>query len=134
MSDIEIVRSLYAAMAERDIDRLFELIDPKCVITQDPRLPWGGRHVGHDGFATFGMTLGETIESSVAIDAIFATDDEVIQVGRTRGHVRANGVSFDLPEVHRWKLRKGKAISGHFAIDTAAMLYAIYSPAVDPAD
>ena len=56
MTDIEVVRAVYAAMAERDFDRLFELVDPACVITQDPALPWGGRHVGHDGLATFALT------------------------------------------------------------------------------
>jgi len=40
MTDIEVVRAVYAAMAERDFDRLFELVDPACVITQDRALPW----------------------------------------------------------------------------------------------
>ena len=57
MSDIDIVTTIYEAMAEGDIDRVFQLIDVECVVTQDPALPWGGRHVGHDGFATFGLTL-----------------------------------------------------------------------------
>ena len=124
-SDVEAVRSIYEAMAAGDIARLFELIDASCVVTQDPALPWGGRHVGHDGFATFGLTLRSTIDSAVTIDAIFAADDEVIQVGRTKGTVRANDVAFDIPEVHRWKLRDGKAVEAHFDIDTAAMLDAL---------
>ena len=56
---------------------------------------------------------------------MFAADDEVIQCGRTKGTVRANGAAFDIPEVHRWKLRDGKAVEAHFAIDTAAMLEAL---------
>ena len=55
--EIEVVRQVYAAMAARDIERLQELIDPACVITQDERLPWGGRFVGHDGFLTFALAL-----------------------------------------------------------------------------
>ncbi|MCU1375795.1 MAG: hypothetical protein JWO68_3081 [Actinomycetia bacterium] len=122
MSDLDLVRAIYAAMAARDVERLFELVDPGFVVTQDDRLPWGGRHVGHDGLATFALTLGATIDSAVTTDAIFQADGEVIQVGRTRGTVRANGASFDLAEVHRWVLRDGKAVSAHFAIDTPAML------------
>ena len=38
MSDVEVVREVYAAMAGRDIDRLFELMDPAFVVTQDPAL------------------------------------------------------------------------------------------------
>jgi ketosteroid isomerase-like protein len=128
MTDIEIVRVIYRAMAERDLDTLFGLVDESCVVTQDPLLPWGGRHVGHDGFASFALTLTGTIDSAVAIEAVFAADDEVIQFGRTRGTVRANGAAFDIPEVHRWKIRDGKAIAAHFAIDTAAMLDALRAP------
>ncbi|TML90500.1 MAG: hypothetical protein E6G06_11900 [Actinobacteria bacterium] len=125
MSDIELVREVYTAMAARDVGRRFELIDPTFVVTQDPALPWGGRHVGHDGFATFALALSGTIDSAVSIDAVFAADGEVIQWGRTRGTVRANGVASDIPDVHRWTVRDGKAVAAHFAIDTAAMLEAL---------
>ena len=112
-TDVELVRAFYAAMAARDFDRLFALLDPACVITQDPALPWGGRHVGHDGFANFGLTLSSTIDSTVAIDAVFEADGDVIQFGHTRGTVRANGARFDIPEVHRWTVRDGKAVAAH---------------------
>ena len=125
MSDIDVVRAIYAAMGDRDIDRLFELLDPECAITQDPALPWGGRHVGHDGFAHFGLTLTATITSSVTHEVMFMADGDVIQVGHTRGTVNANGQSFDIPEVHRWTVRDGKAVAAHFAIDTEAMLRAL---------
>jgi uncharacterized protein len=128
MTDIETVRAIYRAMAGRDLDTLFGLVDESCVVTQDPLLPWGGRHVGHDGLANFALTLTATIDSAVAIDAVFAADDEVIEFGRTRGTVRANGAEFDIPEVHRWTIRDGKAVAAHFAIDTAAMLDALRAP------
>ena len=122
MSDIDTVKAIYQAMAARDFDKIFELVDETCVQTQDERLPWGGRHEGQDGFATFGLTLTATIDSKVDIDAIFEADGEVIQVGRTKGTVVATGVPFDIPEVHRWTIRDGKAVRAHFAIDTPAML------------
>jgi ketosteroid isomerase-like protein len=123
--DVALVRAIYAAMAARDFDQLFAVVDPACVITQDPRLPWGGRFVGHDGLAQFALALTGTIDSAVEIDAVFAADGEVIQSGRTRGTVRANGVAFDIPEVHRWTIRGGRAVAAHFAIDTDAMLAAL---------
>jgi ketosteroid isomerase-like protein len=125
MSAIEVVRAVYEAMAARDLDRLIQLIHPDCVITQDVALPWGGRYVGHDGFANFGLALTGTIESVVTTEAMFVADDEVIQFGRTSGTVLANGVSFDVPEVHRWTIRDGQAVAAHFAIDTDAMLRAL---------
>ena len=131
MSDTEVVREIYEAMAARDVSKLLALIDKTCVITQDPALPWGGRYVGHDGFTTFALTLSGAIDSVVSTDAIYAADDEVIQYGRTQGSVRATGASFDIPEVHRWTIRDGKAVAAHFAIDTAAMLRALETGSVD---
>ena len=125
MAEIEVVQAVYAAMADRDLERLLGLIDPACVITQDPALPWGGRHVGHDGFATFGLALTGAIDSAVTTDAMFVADGDVIQCGRTRGTTVATGTPFDIPEVHRWTIRDGKAVAAHFSIDTRAMLDAL---------
>src|SRR5687768_4570162 len=99
MTDIEIVRAVYEALVARDTERLFELLDPACVITQDHALPWGGRHVGHAGFTAFGLALSGAIDSAVTTDALYTADNEVIQFGRTRGTTRATGQTFDLPEV-----------------------------------
>ncbi len=128
MTDIEVVEAIYAAMAAKDFDRLFELVHPEAVLTQDPRLPWGGRHVGHEGLAVFGLTLTSTIDSVVTIDMIFEADGDVVQAGRTAGVVRANGVDFDIAEVHRWTIRDGLAVAAHFSIDTPAMLRCLEVP------
>jgi ketosteroid isomerase-like protein len=123
--DIETVRAIYAAMEAVDIGRLIELIDPECVIVQDDRLPWGGRHVGHEGFANFAAHLTGNIQSKVTTTAIFAADGDVFQVGRTAGTTVHGGVPFDIDEVHRWTIRDGRAVAAHFSIDTAAMLAAL---------
>ena len=127
-TDIDVVRAVYDAMHAHDFAALFTLLDPAIVVTQDPRLPWGGRHEGHDGFAQFGLTLGANITSAVTIHAVFAADDEVIQMGHTRGTVNANGYPFDIAEVHRWKIVDGLAVRAHFAIDTPAMLAVLETP------
>jgi uncharacterized protein len=126
--EIAIVRQIYAALESRDLSRLLELLDPEIVVTQDPALPWGGRYEGLERFAEFGVTLASTIDSQVTIESIFAAGDEVIQCGRTRGTVITTGAPFDIPEVHRWSVREGKAVRAHFAIDSAAMLEALSSP------
>ena len=128
VADVEVVRSFYDAMAARAFDRLFALVDPDCVITQDARLPWGGRYEGHDGLATFALLLVGTVESALTIDAIFESDGEVIEVGRTRGKVLASGVTYDIPQVHRWMVRGGKVVTAHFATDTDTMLSVLAEP------
>jgi ketosteroid isomerase-like protein len=125
MSDIEIVAEIYEAFAEKDLNRLFALADEACVITQDPSLPWGGRHLGHDGLVEFASTLLRTVDSTLTVEVMFEADGDIIQRGRVVGTVRANAVPFDLPEVHRWTIRDGKAIAAHFSLDTPAMLRAL---------
>jgi ketosteroid isomerase-like protein len=125
MTDVDVVREIYECMASRDLERLVQLVDPEVVITQDPAVPWGGRFEGHDGLATFAATLTGTITSAVTTDALFASDGDVVQAGRTKGTVNANGAPFDVAEVHRWTIRDGRAVAAHFSIDNEAMLAAI---------
>ena len=63
---------------------------------------------------------------------MFMADGDVIQVGRTRGTVVANGSRFDIPEVHRWTIRDGKAVAAHFSIDTPTMLRHLAAGVDDP--
>jgi hypothetical protein len=101
--NIAIVEQIYEAFGRQDLDSLLTLVDPDCVVTQDPALPWGGRHVGHDGVATFAFALIGTTDSAVVVGSLFEADGQVIQYGRSRGTVRANGnAAFDILEVHRW--------------------------------
>jgi ketosteroid isomerase-like protein len=104
---------------------LAELISPEVVITQDERLPWGGRFEGHDGFIEFAGKLTGTIQSAVTTDELYQADGDVIQVGHTRGTVVATGTAFDIAEVHRWTIRDGLAVRAHFSIDTPGMLRAL---------
>jgi len=122
MSNIEIIQELYRAFEAEGLDRILELYDPDCVVTQDDALPWGGRYEGLDGVATFGIALGGTVHSVVTADAMFEAGDRVIQCGRSRGTVLATGAEFDVPEVHVWTLRDGKVTAAEFYIDTHAML------------
>ena len=39
VSNIAIIRELYEAFATDGLDRVLELCDPDCVVTQDPALP-----------------------------------------------------------------------------------------------
>jgi ketosteroid isomerase-like protein len=125
MSDLDLVSQVYEAFAERDLDRLLALSAADCVITQDPSLPWGGRHVGHEGVTAFATRLVTTIDSALTTDALFESDGQVIQIGRIRGSVNANGATFDVPEVHTWTVGDGKVLRAHFANDTAALLLAL---------
>lgn len=128
---IDVVTEIYAAFARKDLEAILRLTDPAIVVTQDPALPWGGRHDGHDGLGTFTMALLGSIDSTVRIDAMFEAGEHVVQHGRTAGTVRATGVTFDIPECHVWTVRDGRAVEAQYFIDSGAMLEALAAPAAD---
>ena len=123
--NIEVVQRVYDAMGSRDATVMQELFADDIRIWQSPSLPWGGDHEGLDGAFTFFLTLVEHIQSQVTTENLFAAGDHVVQTGRTRGTVVANGARFDIPEVHVWELRDGKVITFRVYIDTPAMLEAL---------
>ena len=128
MSNITIVEELYRAFETGGLDRVLELCDPDCVVIQAGALPWGGRHEGLHGVATFGATLGGTVHSVITTDALFEAGDRVIQTGRSRGNVLSTSVEFDVPEVHVWTIRNGKVAAAEFYVDTPAMVAALEGP------
>ncbi|MGK2948371.1 MAG: nuclear transport factor 2 family protein [Acidimicrobiales bacterium] len=125
---IDVVTEIYAAFASKDLDAILHLTDPAIVVTQDPALPWGGRHEGHDGLGAFMMALVGSIDSAVTTEAMFEAGEHVVQHGRTAGTVRATGVTFDVPECHVWLVRDGRAVEARYFIDSGAMLEALAAP------
>jgi ketosteroid isomerase-like protein len=122
---LEVVKAAYTALAARDLAAFVELCHPDVVLTQDPALPWGGRHVGADGIAEFALALVGAIDSTVTPAALFQAGHQVIQFGRTAGTVRSSGASFDIPECHVWTVAQVRVSEVAFFIDTAAMLSAL---------
>jgi uncharacterized protein len=124
--NVAVVRRMYDAFARGDVETIFALTDPQCVIEQSNQLPWGGRHVGHQGLGAFLGALSAHVESSVATDRYI--DDgagHVATSGVTRGRVRATGREFAIPETHIWTVRDGKVTRFEAYIDTAQMREAL---------
>ena len=123
--NIDVVRRVYEAMTNRDANAMQELFADDISVFQSPALPWGGDYVGRDGAFTFFLALVEHIQSQVTTERLFSAGDHVVQSGRARGRVVANGASFDVPEVHVWEVRDGKVVAFRAYIDTPAMLEAL---------
>lgn len=88
-------------------------------------MPWGGEYHGHEGTLQFFGKLAGTVATAVEAENLFEAGDQVVQVGRTRGHVVATGKEFDIAEAHVWTVLDGKAARAEFYIDTPAQLAAL---------
>ena len=88
--------------------------------------PWGGKYKGHEEVRYFFSKLTETIDPMVDPDQ-FIDDEEgyVVAVGHTRGSVRATRREFEVPAVHVWTIREGRAVKFKAYIDTFQMRVAL---------
>lgn len=123
-NSLAVVRAIYDAFARGDFETIF--VHPEVELYQSSRLPWGGEYRGHEGFGEFLTKLAGTIESKVEIGVLL--DDEeshIVQIGRTRGKVRATAREFDVPETHVWTVEDGKAIRYEAYLDTRMMREAL---------
>jgi ketosteroid isomerase-like protein len=86
----------------------------------------GGEYKGHEEVEYFLSKLTETIESRVDPDQ-FIDDEEghVVAIGYTRGLVRVTGREFEVPAVHVWTIREGKAVKFEAYIDSFQMRVAL---------
>ena len=100
---------------------MMHYVAPDVVVTQD-RLPWGGRYVGRDGVIDFGLKLATTFDTSIATEQLFAAGDCVIQVGRSRGSIRATGATYDVPECHVRTFQEGLVFGVQFFIESDTIL------------
>jgi uncharacterized protein len=122
---VAIVRAIYDAINAGDAAAIVAHLLPDIRIEQTPALPWGGTFEGLAGFAQFSKTLRRHIESRVAVERMFEAGEDVLVIGRTIGHSKANGAPFDVAIAHVLTLREGRVTQVRYFIETPAMLAAL---------
>lgn len=124
--DVAVVQSAYEAFRRGTVQAIFALLHPEIELYQSEWVPWGGKYKGHEEAGYFFSNLTETIESRVDPDQ-FVDDEEghVVAVGHTRGSVRTTRREFEVPIVHVWTIKEGKALRFEAYIDTSQMRVAL---------
>ncbi len=127
--DLALVAEVYGAFGRADVPRIMALFADDGTVTQSPELPWGGTHTGHEGLGRFLATLTGHLDAHPQTERLFADGaGHVVQVGRTRGVVRATGTPFDVAEVHVFTVSGGRVQRFESYLDTAAMRAALDGP------
>ena len=124
-SNVEAIQALYRAFLKREVMTILSLVDPGIEIRLTEQLPWGGTYKGLGGLKEFFGKLLENLDSKVEFSQWIESGESVVAVGRSHGKVNANGNEFDIPIVHVWHLRDGKAVLFEPYVDTAGMLKAL---------
>jgi ketosteroid isomerase-like protein len=128
--DVEVVRRLFTAVEDRDLDRVLDCYSDDVEIREAEVLPYGGVYHGTEGAAAhaegFMRAWGnlQGLEES-RLDARFWGDGAgtVCAVFRHRAHDHASGKRIDAPEVGIYRIRDNRvANSQMFHADSAALV------------
>jgi ketosteroid isomerase-like protein len=117
--NVAVIRGFYEAA---DVPAMLEFLDPQIEWRGPDSLPWGGTFRGHDGFREFLAIVDDRIaEARREKQQYFDAEERVVVLLHSVARPK-NGPGWDLPEVHVWKLRDGRAVSMDNYVDTAAVL------------
>ena len=128
MPNVPIVRRSYVAFAADDMDGVVGDMHPDIVWHQAQGLPHGGVYHGleevrrnifdpldRDWWAVFTADPDEFLDAG----------ESVVVLGRYRGVAQGTGKPLDVPFVHVWTLRDGKADRFRQFLDTAGWVEAL---------
>jgi ketosteroid isomerase-like protein len=122
VSDVERVRRSYEAFARDDLDAVVADMDRAIVWEQAQGLPHGGTYHGLEEVRRNVFDpLHETWWDEFAADPdeFLEAGGEVVVLGRYRGVARGTGRRLDVPFVHVWTFRDGRAVRFRQFLDTA---------------
>lgn len=122
MSNLEATRRSYEAFARGDMDGVVADLHPEIEWHQAQGLPHGGLYRGIDEVrrAVFEPLHDEWWDEFAADPNEFLeAGDEVVVLGRYRGRAKGTGRALDVPFVHVWTYRDGRATHFRQFLDTA---------------
>ena len=122
--NVTLVRRSFEAFGRGDIPGVLDTMDPE-IEWHDPNvLPYGGSHRGHEAMAQhIQQFAGHFEQLRVEPEQFLDAAEHVVVLGRFSG--RASGGEFEVPFVHIWEMRGGKALRVDTHTDTASVLRAI---------
>lgn len=128
MRPVEIVQRSYEAFARKDLDGVMGDMAPDIRWEQAQGLPHGGVYHGLDEVR---RNIFEPLDAewwaefSADPDEFLDAGDDVVVLGRYRGVAKGTGRRLDVPFVHVWTLREGRAVRFRQFLDTAGWVAAL---------
>ena len=125
---VQAVRSSYEAFGRGDLDGALAMMDDGIEWHQAQGLPHGGIYRGLVAVraAVFDPLDEEWWEDFRADpDEVIGLGDDVVVLGRYTARAKATGAPLDVPFVHVWRFREGRAVRFHQFTDTRGWVDAL---------
>lgn len=126
MSNVDIVKRLYQAFSEGDLDTVFNLIDPSIEWIESDGIPYAGTFKGHDAIlnGVFAKIGAEWDGFTAQVDQFIDAGDIVVTLGTDSGTFKATGKHMAAPTASVWTIQNGKIVKFRQYIDTLAVVNA----------
>jgi ketosteroid isomerase-like protein len=128
---VEAVRRSYEAFARDDLDGALAMMDEAIVWHQAQGLPHGGTY---HGLAAVRANVFDPIDESWWVgfkadpEEVIGLGDDVVVIGRYTATAKESGRPLDVPFVHVWRFRNGRAVRFHQFTDTYGWREALTVP------
>jgi hypothetical protein len=126
MTNVDLVKQLYAHFATGNVPAVLEHFDPAIEWHECKGMPFvkgdgiftGANEIVSDVF----MQLPVSFDGfNVAVNEIFGVDDKVVMVGNCQGTNKATGNAFKANATHVWTVKNQKLVHFFQAVDTATI-------------
>jgi len=123
-----LVQRSYVAFERGDLDAVLADMDPDIEWHQAQGLPHGGFYKGVDEVR---RNIFEPLDAewwaefSATAEEFLDAGDQIVVLGRYRGVAKGTGKILDVPFVHVWTVRRGKAVRFRQFLDTAGWVEAL---------
>ena len=127
MSNVDIIKRLYKAFWEGDMDSLSALLDPNIDWIESDGIPYGGVFKGYEAVlnGVFAKISSDWDNFTADVDQFIDAGDIVVTLGTDSGTYKATGKKMRAPTASIWTLKNGKVIKFRQYIDTLAVVNAI---------
>jgi ketosteroid isomerase-like protein len=117
---VEFVEGIYEAFARGDVPAVLGAFTDDIEWFETEGMPYGGLHRGGEAVAqnVFGPIAEDVEGFAVTPEELIGSGGTVAAVVRYTGTGKATGKTLDLPAVHVWDIRDGKATRFRQFIDT----------------
>ena len=124
--NVDVIQGIWDAFGKGDFDKAAtQFSDDAEVVAADP-LPWGGTHIGPDGFRDFSDLLhGQFKDLKARPLKVLGSDDNHVTVLAHASGKTVAGKQLEVDVLWLYQLRDGRVTSARAFADTATILEAL---------
>ncbi len=122
-AELDVLRTYVAAIGAGDVKTILSCLHPEFVLNEPDSLPYGGDHVGRDGFVALARAVYAHYDTELLDSGVYGAGEFAVVRMRFRFTAHKTGASMELPLAEFYRFADGLLVRGEiFYRDTKAVL------------